>query len=463
VRSPRWRRSRTEARDETARRGAGRARPGPRAARRGPHGPGVERGAGLLGGRRREGEGHEDGESLPRRGRQVHRHGRDGAGGRVMGRPGDGRQVRGPHRRRRPDRRPRDAAVEPARVLARRGGPPLPAPGAGRRLRGQLPRAGQVHARGRKGLELSRDAELADGPAPHGQPVQAPALTTPPSLGGSVNRLVSGRAGLLAALMLSLPSLALAQPNITGIFPSKGSANTGVTVDILGTGFGALGDRIYFPGSNPGAGTGFVNPVAVIAGGVRVRVPATWSGNVQVQANGVGPLSNNVNHDISFNWSGQKWPNASLPFTWFLNNSGAPGCTFNDTRDALITGYNAWSCASGVSASFGGGTAVATTALDGTNCRYWQNSGWSPGTIAVATWWFNGANEILHADIAFNSQHFTWSCAGAGGSMDVGNIGTHEEGHTIGLLDMYGTADAPKTMYGFGSNGETQKQTLPPA
>ncbi|MCC6349156.1 MAG: IPT/TIG domain-containing protein [Candidatus Eisenbacteria bacterium] len=258
------------------------------------------------------------------------------------------------------------------------------------------------------------------------------------------------------ALLLALPALALAQPNITGISPGKTSANTGATVDITGTGFGAsFADVAFFPGG------GAATPLALIPGGIRVRVPATWSGGVQVQAAGVGPLSNAFNLDISFSWSGQYWPGGSLPFTWFLNNAAAPGCTFNDTRDALIDGYNAWTCASGVSMSYGGGTALAVTAYDGVNCRYWSSSGWSSGTVAVANWWYNSTtNQTLEADIAFNSQHYTWSTTGASTAMDVGNVCTHEEGHTIGLLDMYGSADFPHTMYGYVANGEVLRRTL---
>ncbi len=258
----------------------------------------------------------------------------------------------------------------------------------------------------------------------------------------------------LAAALIGLPAAAVAQPVITSITPNPSSANTGVFVHVAGSNFGGPFDVVTFPG---GAGVipglfGSYGP-----GYVDVRVPATWSGDVTVTASG-GGTSAGFNHDITFNNSGQYWPGA---FTWFLNQNGAPGCTVDQTRDALITGYNAWQCASGVSMSYGGTTAVATTAQDGTNCRYWANSGWSPGTIAVATWWYNtSTNQIVEADIAFNSQHYTWSCAGAAGSMDVGNIGTHEEGHTIGLLDMYGAADVAKTMYGYGFNGETQKQTL---
>ena len=265
-----------------------------------------------------------------------------------------------------------------------------------------------------------------------------------------MHRSMITRAAAIAALVV-VPVTTQAQPVITNIQPFKGTANTGATVDVTGTGFGALSDVVQFPG-----GTN-VNPVTTIPGGVRVTVPATWSGLVYVW-NGA-QWSNGFAHDIYYSYSGQRWPGGGLPFTWFLNNGGAPGCTFNETRDALIAGYAAWECASGLTTTYGGGTATATTAYDGVNCRFWQNFGWSPGTIAVATWWYVGS-DIVHSDIAFNSQHFTWAVNGSATAMDVGNIGTHEEGHTIGLLDMYGAADSDNTMSGTGANGELIKRTL---
>ena len=258
------------------------------------------------------------------------------------------------------------------------------------------------------------------------------------------------------AVLLLMPTLALSVPVINSITPSKSSANTGATVNILGTGFGSLSDLVYFP---DGTAEHVVNPEALISGGVRVRVPPTWSGDVRIQAYGAGTLSNGVNHDIYYSYSGTRW--FSTPFTWYLNVSGAPGCTFTATRDALVRGYDAWECASGLSTTYGGSTGIGVTSQDGINCRYWSSSGWGAGTIAVASWWYYTATgEIVEADIGFNAQYYTWSCSGAAGDMDVGNIGTHEEGHTIGLLDMYGAADSEKTMYGYGATGETKKQTL---
>lgn len=268
-----------------------------------------------------------------------------------------------------------------------------------------------------------------------------------------MNRRFLGRLACVAGLLM-LPALARAVPTISSISPAKTGANNGDLITVFCNDCGYSTDKVFFPGG------GFVTPVAQsLNAWVQVRVPATWSGDVYMQKQGAGASSNSVAHEISYNWSGQKW--TAFPFTWFLNNGAAPGVSFNDTRDALANGYNAWSCASGGSMNFGGGTAIATTASDGTNCRYWSNTGWSSGTIAVATWFYIIAtNQIVEADIAFNAQHFSWSAGGTATTMSVQNIGTHEEGHTIGLLDLYGAADAAETMFGIGANGESQKNTL---
>ena len=72
------------------------------------------------------------------------------------------------------------------------------------------------------------------------------------------------KTALLAIALLMIPSLALAQPVINSISPTRTTANTGATVNIYGTGFGSLSDLVYFPDST---GPHVVNPVAVIAGG----------------------------------------------------------------------------------------------------------------------------------------------------------------------------------------------------
>ena len=141
-------------------------------------------------------------------------------------------------------------------------------------------------------------------------------------------------------LLLLLAAVAGGDPVITSVSVSKTPSNTGATILIVGTGFGNAGDKVTFPGG------AVVTPVLWGFNNITVRVPATWSGSIRVQANGSGPQSNAWPLDVSFAWSGQHWPGISLPLNWYLNNSAAPGCTFNDTRDALVNGYNTWACAS---------------------------------------------------------------------------------------------------------------------
>jgi hypothetical protein len=263
---------------------------------------------------------------------------------------------------------------------------------------------------------------------------------------------------VLAAALALFPALAQAAPVISSITPDSTSSNTGATIDIYGTGFGASDDRIYFPGNN--GYTIYTNPVNWGSGWVRVVVPKTWSGNVQIANHGIGDLSNSFNHNISFARYGQ-WASGSM--TWWLNQNGSPGCTVEETRAHCQGGYDAWTCASGLSANYQGTTAtLGNSRTDGINVLCWVNSGWGdPSVIAVtSSYYYVSTGNLIEFDINFNSQHYTWSCTGAAGSMDVQNIAAHEEGHSIGLLDLYGTNDVPKTMYGFSGNGETYHATL---
>jgi hypothetical protein len=264
----------------------------------------------------------------------------------------------------------------------------------------------------------------------------------------------SFRSAALAAALALVPALALAQPVITSITPASTSANTGETVTVSGTGFGAANDRVYFPGTN-----NFVLPTSSGAGWVVCRVPGTWSGNVQVQSHGSGALSNSVNHDISFVYHGAKW--ASGTRTWYLNSSGAPGCAFSDVQTALVRGLDTWSCASGLSHTYGGTTSLNASSLDdGYNVQCWYTSGWNDPNIIASAGWYSVAGDIQEFDIAYNAVHYSWSTSGLGTAMDVQSIATHEEGHVIGFYDLYGVADAGKTMYGYSGAGQTDLSTL---
>jgi hypothetical protein len=258
-----------------------------------------------------------------------------------------------------------------------------------------------------------------------------------------------------SGLVLALSTAGVhADPSISSITPSITPANTGASVNIIGTGFGNYDDKIYFPGTN-----NFVTPWLANPGNVWVTVPPTWSGYVQIQTHGTGPLSNAVLHDISYSTDTHFW--GSLPVHWSLNNAPA-GVTFGDAQSAIAAALNTWACASDFSTVYDGATANTATNFDGVNAMSFNSSGWgNPNTIAVTTWWwYTTPGPRVEADIAFNSQNYTWAVNGSSSSMDIQNIATHETGHFHWALDLYGADDSEKTMYGFASNGETKRRTL---
>ncbi len=83
--------------------------------------------------------------------------------------------------------------------------------------------------------------------------------------------------------------------------------------------------------------------------------------------------------------------------------------------------------------------------------------------IAVTYAWVNRATrQLVEFDILFNA-HYTWGDATKTPSvMDLQNIATHELGHGFNLNDIYDQSKSALTMYGYSSEGDTEKRTLEP-
>ena len=119
-------------------------------------------------------------------------------------------------------------------------------------------------------------------------------------------------------------------------------------------------------------------------------------------------------------------------------------------------------------ALFGGVTADYTANFDqyadGQNEISFGNYPQS-GVIAVTRIWgyFSGkpaSRYISQFDLMFDTD-FVWGDADADATlMDFKNIATHELGHGVGLNDQYSTSCQEVTMYGYSTNGETEKRTL---
>lgn len=254
---------------------------------------------------------------------------------------------------------------------------------------------------------------------------------------------------VLAALLL--PALALAQPVITSITPARTAANTGEFIYVYGSGFGSLSDMVIFPDNTS------LHPDQVIPGGVRVPVPATWSGDITIQAGGTGPVSNGMAHEITWLYFGYKWAPSSVD--WYMNVNGAPGCDPDSTQSALNTGFQTWACASGIALPYAGTTTIHQNANDGMNVCFWDTTISDPGTIAICNTFYS-LGDLLGADISFNTKNYTFTTTNAPGSIDIQNIATHEQGHFIGPGDLYGVADGSKTMYGLTNANDRGKRTL---
>jgi predicted Zn-dependent protease len=84
------------------------------------------------------------------------------------------------------------------------------------------------------------------------------------------------------------------------------------------------------------------------------------------------------------------------------------------------------------------------------------------GVIAVTYTWYNPGTRIaVESDMLFDTD-FNWGTTGEASLMDVQNIATHEMGHTLGLSDLYTDSCNTVTMYGYSTEGDTQKRTLEP-
>lgn len=156
----------------------------------------------------------------------------------------------------------------------------------------------------------------------------------------------------------------------------------------------------------------------------------------------------------------------------------SPTLTKATATDAIKASFAAWESkmppSGGITYAYQTTTKSAPGRADGRNVVGWGSL--SSGTLAVTTvWYYPTSGQIVETDIAFNNR-YKWaytepSCdvskigcnpdpAGPAGTYDVRNIGTHEAGHTLMLLDLYNSSNSALTMYGYGGVNELYKDSL---
>lgn len=165
------------------------------------------------------------------------------------------------------------------------------------------------------------------------------------------------------------------------------------------------------------------------------------------------------------------WILPSGTWSYSVNMASIPSTIGTTGGEQLITNsFFTWQSELGSNVTFSrAGTTYASRAQrDNQNIVTWGRT--SGSALAVTYVWYNTFGVATEIDTIFN-KNFTWywsdpdtwpngkQCA-YGGVYDAQDILTHEIGHTVGLDDEYTTGYVNNTMYGYGSTGETKKNSL---
>jgi hypothetical protein len=163
---------------------------------------------------------------------------------------------------------------------------------------------------------------------------------------------------------------------------------------------------------------------------------------------------------------GAKW-RAVEP--WVVNPTNTRLLDHTVVFDQLAAGVEKWDSASGTDVLGAGSLtydalAADTASPDDLNEIIFADVE-SANAIAITIVWgiFSGPphwRELVEWDQVYDDVDFDWSTAGEAGKMDFDNIATHELGHSVGMGDLYEDLCSAQTMYGYASEGETNKRSL---
>jgi len=164
--------------------------------------------------------------------------------------------------------------------------------------------------------------------------------------------------------------------------------------------------------------------------------------------------------------SGARWKTTESYILDATNDDGLSGAT---VANVIASGTERWDAnvafdVFGVQAA-GIVDGVDSSAPDGKN-EVLFGAITDANAIAVTTVWgyFSGptrSRQLLEWDMIFDDDDFQWGDATVNASvMDFENIAVHEIGHSAGMADLYTSACAEQTMYGYATEGETKKRDL---
>lgn len=193
--------------------------------------------------------------------------------------------------------------------------------------------------------------------------------------------------------------------------------------------------------------------VAKVPGRISSYKRPDGTGNVQIVTSDGIPSDNYGDFGVDYSYGGGKFNGDKIVYKVNQNNY--------DIADELSTIQSAADSWNNAGADFkfiyGGPTYKNKIALDGENSIIW--TGYSTGTVATTTtWWYvSDENTVIESDVEFNNVDISWDNKGSLAKMDLQTVATHEFGHWMRLLDLYGSNDAKKVMYGYVNEGDIRR------
>ncbi len=158
---------------------------------------------------------------------------------------------------------------------------------------------------------------------------------------------------------------------------------------------------------------------------------------------------------------GVKWK--TFPVNYIINPSNPQNLSEGFVTSAVSTSAETWDAATSTELLNDAYTIDYTAQYGIQNFQNAIAFGAYPDSrvIAVTSVWYTPVGRrIVEFDILFNTG-FVWGDATANpAAMDLQNIATHELGHGVGMADIYSTTCSAVTMYGYSTEGETQKRSL---
>lgn len=156
--------------------------------------------------------------------------------------------------------------------------------------------------------------------------------------------------------------------------------------------------------------------------------------------------------------------------TYRLNASSVPSSVGSSNIASIsANAFSVWQNEVPGKVSFAKGrdTSVSRSSYDGQNIVAWGRTSSSALAVTYIRYYLSNG-LVVDVDTIFNKRYaWAWTdtllngnCSIYPNAYDAQNILTHELGHWMGLDDHYDTSYVDNTMYGYGSKGETKKNTL---